>query len=215
MISLVLADDHELFLEGLQDILNKEPDLEILALARNGREALEHVLRLRPKVLVMDITMPEMNGVETARRIRSSRKDLPILALSMHADKRFIAEIFRAGASGYALKEGSSTQLIQAIRTVASGDVYLSPKIASILVQEYIKLLDMDIPSPASLLSDREREVLTMLVRGDTSRAIAEGLHISKNTVDTHRRKIMEKVNCGSIAELTRFAIREGLADLT
>ncbi|SMG27000.1 response regulator [Dethiosulfovibrio salsuginis] len=215
MITLVLADDHELFLEGLKDILTKEEDLKIVGLARNGKEALEMVLKHHPDVVVMDLTMPEMNGVEATRRIRSTMEDVKVLALSMHADKRFLAEILKAGATGYALKEGSSAEFIQAIRTVSDGDIYLTPKITSILVKDYLRLLDVAIPSPVSRLSDREKEVLAMLVKGESSRIIASDLHISKNTVDTHRRKIMEKMECGSIAELTRLAIREGLVDLT
>nr|WP_321499649.1 response regulator transcription factor [uncultured Dethiosulfovibrio sp.] len=215
MITLVLADDHELFLEGLKDILTKEEDLKIVGLARNGKEALEMVLKHHPDVVVMDLTMPEMNGVEATRRIRSTMEDIKVLALSMHADKRFLAEILKAGATGYALKEGSSAEFIQAIRTVSDGDIYLTPKITSILVKDYLRLLDVAIPSPVSRLSDREKEVLAMLVKGESSRIIASDLHISKNTVDTHRRKIMEKMECGSIAELTRLAIREGLVDLT
>ncbi len=215
MIRLVIADDHELFLEGLRDILSKEEDLEIVGLARNGKEALNMALKNHPDVVVMDLTMPEMNGVEATRRIRSTMEDVKVLALSMHADKRFLAEILKAGATGYALKEGSSAEFIHAIRTVSEGDIYLTPKIASILVKDYLRLLDVAIPSPVSRLSDREKEVLAMLVKGESSRIIASDLHISKNTVDTHRRKIMEKMECGSIAELTRLAIREGLVDLT
>ncbi len=215
MIRLVIADDHELFLEGLRDILSKEEDLEIVGLARNGREALDMALKHHPDVVIMDLTMPEMNGVEATRRIISTMEDVKILALSMHADKRFLAEILKAGATGYALKEGSSAEFLHAIRTVSEGDTYLTPKIASILVKDYLRLLDVAIPSPVSRLSDREKEVLAMLVKGESSRIIASDLHISKNTVDTHRRKIMEKMECGSIAELTRLAIREGLVDLT
>ena len=215
MIRLVIADDHELFLEGLRDILSKEEDLEIVGLARNGKEALDMALKNHPDVVVMDLTMPEMNGVEATRRIRSTMEDVKVLALSMHADKRFLAEILKAGATGYALKEGSSAEFIHAIRTVSEGDIYLTPKIASILVKDYLRLLDVAIPSPVSRLSDREKEVLAMLVKGESSRIIASDLHISKNTVDTHRRKIMEKMECSSIAELTRLAIREGLVDLT
>lgn len=215
MIRIILADDHELFLEGLRDILSREKNIEIVALARTGTEALEMTLIHHPDVVVMDLTMPDMNGIEATRRINSSMKDVKILALSMHADKRFLAEILRAGAIGYALKEGTSAEFIQAIKTVSEGETYLTPKIASILVRDYLRLLDTELPSQGSRLSDREREVLSMLVRGNSSKNIASALHISKNTVDTHRRKIMEKLGCSSIAELTRFAIREGLIDLT
>lgn len=215
MIQLILADDHDLFIEGLRDILSKEEDLEIVGLARNGKEALDMTLKHHPDVVVMDLTMPEMNGVEATRRIKAAMEDVNVLALSMHADKRFLAEILRAGATGYTLKEGSSSEFIQAIRTVSEGEIYLTPKMAFILVKDYLRLLDVAIPSPFSRLSDREVEVLSLLVKGDSSRVIGSDLHISKNTVDTHRRRIMDKLECGSIAELTRLAIREGLVDLT
>jgi DNA-binding NarL/FixJ family response regulator len=214
LIPLIIADDHELFLEGVRDILSREEDLDVLAMARTGQEALELTLQHHPDVVVMDVTMPKMNGIEASRRIKSSLEDVKILGLSMHADKRLIAEILKAGASGYALKEGSSEELIRAIHIVSSGETYLSPKIASILIKDYLKLLDTAVPSRASLLSDREREVLSLLAKGSSTKEVASSLHISKNTVDTHRRRIMEKLDCGNIAELTRFAIREGLIDL-
>ena len=214
MIDIILADDHELFVEGLKNILSQEENLRIVGLARTGQAALDLVLKHHPNIVIMDVTMPVMNGIEATKRIHASMPDIKILALSMHADKRFIAEIIKAGASGYALKEGSSAEFIEAIHIVVSGETYLSPKVSSIVIKDYLRLLDQVVPSQAGRLSNREREVLKYLVRGDSSKAIANILHISKNTVDTHRRKIMDKLDCSNIAELTRYAIREGLIDL-
>jgi len=210
-ISTVLVDDHRLFLAGLADLLSREEDIEITAIAMSGQEAVEKAAKLAPHVIVMDVTMPDLNGIQATKLILEKTPDIRILALSMHSNKRFISEMLKAGAAGYILKESSRDDFLNAIRTVASGDIFLSPKVASIVVGEYVRLLKAGEGKTVPEISPREMEVLKLLVNGYNTKAIAAELRISKNTVDTHRRRILDKLDCQNVAELTRLAIREGL----
>ncbi|OUO95068.1 response regulator transcription factor [Cloacibacillus sp. An23] len=214
MIRIFLADDHELFREGLKSLLLKEPDLEVAGSAADGAEAVKAVAELRPDIVLMDVTMPGMNGITAAEKICGEIPGVSVIVISMHNDRRFIAESLKAGARGYVLKECSPDVMLEAIHTVSRGDVYLSPKACTVLVEDYLRLLDGENSDGANPLSEREREVLALLVKGRTAKQTADILGISKNTVDTHRRRIMDKLGCDSMAELTRYAIREGFLTL-
>lgn len=214
LIRVFLADDHKLFLAGLQDLISKEKDMKLVGSANTGLEAVHMAFELLPDVIVMDITMPDMNGIQAARKILEKHPQIAIVALSMHCNKGFVAEMVKLKAAGYVLKDSAPEELMKAIRVAAAGGVYLSPPVAKILVEEFRRLSKTSGFSVVPELSARETEVLKLLVKGLNSKAIAEELGISKNTVDTHRRRILDKLGCENIAELTRFALREGLIDL-
>lgn len=212
-IKVLLADDHQIIRDGLRSLLTNEPDIEVVGEANDGRAAVEMTQRLKPDIVVMDITMPGLNGIEATRQVRAISSDIKVLALSMHADKRFVAGVLHAGASGYVLKNCAFRELIQAIHTVAVNQTYLSPTIADIVVESYVR----HSPLPASSLSGltpREREVLQLIAEGLTLKKIAATLCVSPKTIETHREQIMRKLNASSVAELTKYAVREGLTSL-
>lgn len=213
-ISVLLADDHALFLEGLKELIRKAPDVELVGQAQDGRQAVEQAEELRPDIVLMDMTMPGLNGIQATREIVAKHPEARVLILSMHSDREFIAESLRAGARGYVLKECDSGELYHAIRSVAQGQWYLTPSVLPQLIEDYLRLLRAEEGTKACPLSERELDVLKLLVDGLNAKQIAAQLSISKNTVDTHRRRIMDKVGCNSMAELTRYAIREGHLDL-
>ncbi len=206
---ILLADDHGLVRQGFRMILAAEPDMEIVGEASNGREALELAERLRPDVVVMDVAMPELNGIEATRRLAESSPRTRVLALSMHKDSVYVREILRAGARGYLLKDAIDRDLVSAVRAVARGEGYLSPAVSDAVLSDYRK----HVSDPLDLLSSREREILQMLAEGKTNKEIATVLKLSVYTVDAHRGRIMEKLNLHSIGELVRFAVRSGLID--
>jgi DNA-binding NarL/FixJ family response regulator len=185
--------------------------MEVVAEAGNGRRAVELAKKLSPNLVIMDIAMPELNGMEAARQILTVSPHTKIIALSMHSDRRYVSEILKVGALGYLLKECAFEELDRAIRTVISGQIYLSPGIAHVVVEDYVQKLSGKDDSPTSMLSPREREILQLLADGKNVKQIALQLHISGKTVETHRRNIMEKLDIHSLPELTKFAIREGL----
>lgn len=190
-------------------ILSAHTDLEIVGEAGNGREAVELATTLRPDVVVMDVTMPELNGIEATRRITADNPHIRVVALSMHKDSVYVREILRAGARGYLLKDSVADDLVSAVRAVAAGEGYLSPAVSNAVLDDYRK----HVTDPIDLLSSREREVLQMLAEGKTNKEIAGTLNLSVYTVDAHRGRIMEKLNVHSINELVRFAVRNGLID--
>jgi two-component system, NarL family, response regulator NreC len=208
-ISLLLADDHAVVRNGFRRILEADGDLHVLAEASNGREAVELVGRFRPDVVVMDVTMPELNGIEAARRIVKSCPRTRILALSMHKDSVYVREILRAGAHGYLLKDSSEADLLAAVRAVAAGKGWLSPEVSGAVLEDYRK----HVTNPLDLLSSREREVLQWIAEGRTNKEIASALALSVYTVEAHRGRIMDKLNLHSASELVRFALRNGLID--
>lgn len=214
MIRLFIADDHELFREGLRSLLSREKDIEIAGSASDGLEAVKAVRQLKPEVVLMDVTMPNMNGIQATEKICSEFPDIAVIVISMHNDRRFIAEAVKAGARGYVLKESSPELMLDAIRSVSRKEVYFSPKVFTVLVEDYLRLLRNEDVVCANPLSEREMEVLQLLVKGRNGKQIADALSISKNTVDTHRRRIMDKLGCESMAELTKYAIREGFLTL-
>ena len=210
--TILLVDDHRIVREGLRTLLGQQPDLAVVGEAADGRDAVTQACLLRPDVIVMDIAMPELNGVEATRLILAELPAVRIVALSMYADRRFVAEILRAGALGYVLKDGAFEELALAIRTVTEGKTYLSPSIAGLVVEELVRRTET--PGSPSLggLTPRERQVLKLLADGMRPREIAQELSISAKTVEVHKQNLMNKLEIHSAAELTRFAIREGLA---
>jgi DNA-binding NarL/FixJ family response regulator len=213
-ISVLLADDHKLVREGLRSILDREPDIGVVAMADNGKTALQLARELRPEVAVIDIAMPEMNGIEAIRRISGENPGIRILALSMHSARRFVVEALSAGAKGYILKDCASDELVRAIRVVSGNETYLSPKITGLIVKDYVKRLPESQSTGSSLLSNREREVLQLIAEGQSTKEIAFAFGVSVKTVETHRQQVMRKLNFNNVVELTRYAIREGITPL-
>lgn len=209
MIRILLADDHALVRQGFRMILSAQPDMEIIGEAGNGREAVELAEKLQPDVIIMDVTMPELNGIEATRRIAISVPRARVLALSMHKDSVYVREILRSGARGYLLKDSDDSDLISAVRSVAKGEGYLSPSVSDAVLTDYRR----HVTDPIDLLTTREREVLQMIAEGKTNKEIATTLHLSVYTVEAHRGRVMEKLNLHSTGELVRFALRSGLID--
>jgi DNA-binding NarL/FixJ family response regulator len=208
-IRILLADDHAVVRRGFQMILAEQSDMEIVGEAANGREALELAAKLKPDVVVMDVAMPELNGIEATRRMAENAPRARVLALSMHKDSVYVRETLRAGARGYLLKDSVAADLVSAVRAVAAGEGYLSPAVSDAVLDDYRR----HVTNPIDLLTSREREVLQMLAEGKTNKEIAGILNLSVYTVDAHRGRIMEKLNVHSINELVRFAVRNGLID--
>jgi DNA-binding NarL/FixJ family response regulator len=214
-IRVLLADDHKIVIEGLRSLLEKEPDMEVVAEAVNGRGAVQLAREHLPDLVLMDVAMPEMNGVEATRRIVGEIPGIRVLALSMHSEKRFVTEAMNAGAKGYLLKECAAEELIEAIRTVITDEIYICKKITGIIVQEYIKNIPaLHSPTPSSHLTPRESEILQLIAEGKSTKEIAFTMTVSISTVETFRRLIMKKLNLFSVAELTKYAIREGLTSV-
>jgi DNA-binding NarL/FixJ family response regulator len=213
-IRILLVDDHKIVREGLRSLLEKQPDMKVIAEAGDGRTAVQLTKELLPDVVVMDIAMPDLNGIEAAGRITAEAPGVKVVALSMHAERRFVVRILRAGASGYLVKDCAFEELVRAVRAVIAGQTYLSPDIASIVVKDYISRLSETNSAFFPLLTVREREVLQLLAEGRSTKGIASSLQVSVKTIETHTRHIMEKLNIRSIAELTKYAIREGLTSL-
>ena len=208
-IRILLADDHAVVRQGFKMILGAQPDMEIVGEAGNGREAVELTEKLKPDVVVMDVAMPELNGIEATRRVTEAAPHTRVIALSMHKDSVYVREVLRAGARGYLLKDSGAGDLVSAVRAIAQGEGYLSPAVSNAVLDDYRR----HVTNPIDLLSTREREVLQMLAEGKTNKEIAGILNLSVYTVDAHRGRIMEKLNLHSINELVRFAVRNGLID--
>jgi DNA-binding NarL/FixJ family response regulator len=213
-IRVVLADDHTIVRDGLKLLLEKEAGFEIVAEVGDGRSAIRAAREHAPDVVIMDVAMPDLNGIEATRQLVSERSGVRVLALSMHSDRRFVVEMLRAGARGYLLKDCAQEELSRAVATVASGSTYLSPSISDVVVRDYIERLGAAGGDPVADLSGREREVLQLLAEGCSTRDIANALHLSNKTVETHRQQLMRKLDLHSVAELTKFAVREGLTGL-
>ena len=208
-IRILLADDHRLVRQGFRLILLSQDDMEVVGETGNGREAVELAASLKPDVVVMDVTMPELNGIEATRRIREFSPHIRVLALSVHRDSVYVREIIRAGAEGYLLKESADTDLLAAVRAVAVGHSYLSPEVSGAILNDYRR----HATNPLDLLTSREREVLQHIAEGRTNKEIATNLNLSVYTVDGHRTRIMDKLNLHSVGELVRFAVRNGIVD--
>jgi DNA-binding NarL/FixJ family response regulator len=214
-IQVLIADDHRIFRQGLRSLLEKEPDLHVSAEADGGREAIEAAEKSPPDLVIMDVAMPGLNGIEATRKMLSARPSTKVIGLSMHTDRRFVSEMLKAGAVGFVSKDSAFEELVQAIRTVLGGKVYLSPAAAGVVVDDYVRRGNGPGESTAfSALTAREREVLQLMAEGRNTKQIAMDLHVSIKTIETHRRQIMEKLELYSVAELTKYAIREGLTTL-
>jgi two-component system response regulator NreC len=213
-IHILLADDHTILRAGLKMMLNAQPDMEVIGEAHDGRQAIAEVQRLQPDIVLMDITMPDMNGIEATRQIKKLQPETKVLMLTMHENDEYVFQALRAGASGYMLKEAADTELISALHVVQSGQFYLSPAAQSVMVGDYLQRVRTGEEKDSySNLTEREREILKLVAEGYTNNQIAERLVISPKTVDTHRTHIMDKLNLHSRAELVKYAIRRGLLE--
>jgi DNA-binding NarL/FixJ family response regulator len=213
-VKVVIADDHQIVRQGLRTLLEREPDLQVVAEAEDGRETVRLVREMNPEVVIMDVAMPDLNGIEAARQISAEYPQTKVIALSMYADKRFVVNMLKAGAAGYLLKDCAFEELVRAIRAVLINKTYLSAAVTDIVVKDYLTGASPLEASVFSLLSPREREVLQLMSEGRSTSKIADSLHVSVKTVETHRQQVMHKLNIHSVAELTKYAIREGLTSL-
>jgi DNA-binding NarL/FixJ family response regulator len=214
-ITIFLADDHTIVRQGLAKLLEGEPDLRVVGEAENGREAVVKVEKLKPDVVLMDIAMPMLNGIEATRQIRKICPRTKVIILSMHSHDRYISELFSLGASGYLLKSSTGTDIINAIHTALKGSTYLSPSISDKVIEDYLSLKKKSHQDDLyNRLSNREREVFQMIAEGRSTKEIADILCLSPSTVKTHRSNIMEKLEMDNISQLIQFAIHLGIVEL-
>ncbi len=213
---IFIADDHRLFLDGLESILSSVDEFEIVGHAYSGKEALSAIKELKPTIAILDISMPDINGIEITKIVKKNFPDIKILILTMHLHRRMIIEALKAGADGYLLKDSKSNDFIEATQAVLEGQIYLSHAVSTIIVRDYIQKIDVPVPDSHNIqsLSAREREILSLISEGMSTKGISSHLCISRNTVDTYRHNLMRKLGCENSADLMRFAIREGAANL-
>ena len=210
-IKILIADDHKVVCEAISCLLNKESDMKVIGEAEDGRVAVQRARELRPDVILMDVEMPNLSGIEATRQIVRELPDVKVLAFSAHLDNRSVREMLKAGASGYVPKHCDFKELATAIRSVVSNHTYLSSKISGVFVEEYVHRMDGHDASAYSILTTREREVLQLVAEGKSAKDIAKELHVSAKTVEWHRSQIMKKLGIRSIAQLVKYAINEGL----
>lgn len=214
-IKILLVDDHPIVLDGIKTHLDAQPEFTVVADAGNGQDAIRKARLTRPDIILMDITMPHMNGLEALLRLRRHVPEAKVLILTMHDNKEYIAQIIRGGARGYVLKDSSPAELVRAIKTVHTGGVFFSPTVSQVLVEEMAdggtRISDM--PPPPEL-TDREREVLVLIAEGHINKEIADRLGIGVRTIETHRERIMRKLDIHTVAGLTKFAIAQGMTKL-
>ena len=210
-IRVLLADDHAIVRQGLCNSIQREKDMEVIGQTKDGFSTVRLVKKLSPDVVIMDISMPDVNGIDATREITHDFPQVKVIALSMHSAKKFVREMFKAGASGYLLKDCEFDELADAIRTVMSGKSYLTPEITDVVVDSYVRTSTEDESSVFTTLSKRERQVLQLLAEGKNTKQIGLKLHISPKTVEAHRLRVMEKLKIDNVAQLTKYAIQEGL----
>jgi len=203
----LLADDHTILRKGVRMLIEAQADMEVVGEAKTGREAIDESRRLKPDIVVMDVSMPDLNGIEGTRQICNELMHTKVLALSMHKDSVYVREILRAGARGYLVKDSDDDDLLRAIRSVQRGEAFLSPAISDAVLTDYRK----HVSNPVDLLTSREREILNMIADGKTNKEIATALNLSVYTVESHRGSVMEKLNLHNTGDIVRFAIRNGL----
>jgi DNA-binding NarL/FixJ family response regulator len=213
-IRIILADDHQIVRQGLRILLEAETDMQIVAEADNGRKVLKLAQELLPDIIIMDLSMPELNGIEATRQILSGAPEVKVIALSMHSDSLFVLNMIKSGASGYLLKDCALEELVKAIRAVVDDKTYLSPGVSDIVIRDFVTGWQTTNSSAFSVLSPREREVLQLMAEGRSTNQIADGLCVSVKTVEAHRKQVMTKLGIHSVAELTKYAIRQGLTSL-
>ena len=215
IVTIVLADDHTIVRQGLVKLLEAEPNFRVVGEAENGRQAVDKVEKLNPSIVLMDIAMPMLNGIEATRQIKKISPQTRVIILSMHSHNRYINELFSLGASGYLLKNSTGSDIINAIHAALKGDHYLSPSISKRVIQDYISMKKKSATDDLyGQLSNREREVFQMIAEGRSTKEISDILFISPSTVKTHRVKIMEKLQVENISQLIQFAIRVGIVDI-
>jgi DNA-binding NarL/FixJ family response regulator len=212
-VRIIIADDHKIVRQGLRSLLENEKNYAVIAEADNGRSVIQYANELKPDIVIMDISMPDINGIDATRQIRSEQPDVKIIALSMHSDARYVLEMLDAGASGYLLKDCAMEELTQAIQNVISNQWFVSPAIAGVLIRKLNNRYS-EVVVDSETLSPREQVVLRMLADGMITKNIAAELNVSIKTIETHRQHIMEKLGLHSVAELTKYAIRKGLTSL-
>lgn len=213
-IRVILADDHTILRAGLKSLLQASLGVTVIAEADNGRDTVALARELEPDIVVMDVAMPDMNGVDATRKIAQLVPQVRVLALSSHNDGAFVKGMLEAGARGYLLKDAAANELMTAFSAVHGGRIYVSPSVTDTLVEDYLQRVKGDVGPDSKLLSTREREVLQLVAEGRSSAQIAAALHLSDRTVETHRKRIMDKLGIRSIAALTKYAIREGITSL-
>jgi DNA-binding NarL/FixJ family response regulator len=211
-LRILLADDHTLLRHGLCKILEEQDDWKVIAQASNGREALKETMRLQPDVAILDIGMPQLNGIEATRQLVRRLPKLHVLILSMHADEAYVTQALQAGAKGYLLKDSADTDLIRAVQAVAAGKSFFSPTVAKVMLDDYVRhLATKGIVDRYQALSEREREIFQLIAEAHSNKEIAELLSISPTTVDTHRAHILQKLDVHNTAELVLYAVRRGI----
>ncbi|MCB0072996.1 MAG: response regulator transcription factor [Caldilineaceae bacterium] len=214
-ITVLLAEDHTIVRKGIRSLLDAERDIDVVGEAENGREAVEIAEVIHPDIVVMDHSMPVLNGLEAMRQIRQRDDGIKVLILTMHTNEEYVFQFLRAGAAGYVVKQSAPNELVAAIRAVAAGQSYLSPSISKTVIDEYVRQSqELAITDSYDALTAREREVLQLIAEGNTNREIATQLHISVKTAGVHRNNIMQKLHLTTMAELTRYAIRKGIISL-
>jgi two-component system, NarL family, response regulator NreC len=212
MIRIVLADDHSIMRSGLRALLHQQPDFEVVGEANDGREALDLVESLRPDVAVLDITMPNLNGIEAARQMTAKQLGVAIIVLSMHSDEGYVLRAMKAGVRGYLLKESAEIDLLHAIRAVTQGKAFFSPAVSRMLVEDYVRQLqDKEIEDSYDLLTARQREILQLIAEGKSNKDVANILNLSLYTVETHRSNILQKLNLHTVPDLILYAVRKGV----
>ena len=211
-IRIILADDHTVMRNGLRLLLERQPEFSVVGEAKDGREAIAQADRLVPDVVIMDIAMPLLNGIEAAKRISAEHQATAVLILSMHSDESYILRALKAGARGYLLKDSAEADLIQAVRAVCSGKAFFSPAVSRVLADDYLRQVrQRNLEDPYDLLTARERELLQLIAELKNTKEIANLLGVSPHTVDTHRGNLMQKLNLHSIPELILYAVRKGI----
>lgn len=213
-IRILLVDDHKMFRDGLRALLAARPDFAVAGEADDGLAAVDLALKLRPEIVILDLAMPRLHGIEVVRRLAEQLPQTRVIILSMHSDRRYVVEALRAGAAAYVLKEAGFAELADVIDDVLAGRLYLSPAVAEQVIRDYVRLADPQEGSALSVLSGREREVMQLIADGRSTKEIAGDLHLSVKTVESHRKQIMDKLGLHSVAELTKYAVREGLSPL-
>lgn len=215
LVRIVLADDHRIVREGLRTLIAQEPDMTVVAMAEDGPQLLRQVQDCSPDLVITDISMPGLNGIEALRRLRAEQPEVQVVCLSMHNEDRVVLSAIEAGASGYLLKDSSFDELAQAVRQVMAGRVYISAELSGVVVRELRSLKAGALPAPnGAALTPREKELVQLFAEGWTTNEIAERLHLSPKTVATHRENVLRKLQARGVADLTRYALREGLSPM-